>query len=719
MLNTVLLWHMHQPYYVNPLTQTAMMPWVRLHSVKGYLDMIDTARRYPGLRTNFNFTPVLVLQILELAERRVTDLWEEWSRKDPADLTDEEKARILENFFKINWDTCIFPYPRYKQLLEIRGRQYDLDSLPESIHHFTDQDYRDLQTWYNLAWCGFSACNRYPELKDYKNKGAHFTEEEKHRVLDIHQEILTYILQQYREAQDQGVVEITTTPFFHPIMPVVYDTDFAHRCMPWATLPQRFSAPEDVLAHLRLAQEQHERVFGRKARGLWPSEGSVCPEILPFLREVGIEYFCTDEGVLFNSLNQDPAWMHQNVDHLELFQAWSSEYEGARVKAMFRERPLSDFVGFNAARNSAEDASGHLLHHLEHLADVVNKPHGSVLLALDGENAWEAFPDGGEAFLARFYEKLLASPKLTTRRLGDYLDEVHDPPLITRMHSGSWINSDFDIWIGDPEENQGWEWIAKTRDFLTAQLATHSYPQETVDRAWREIYAAEGSDWFWWYGPDFQTDCDFLFDELFRTHLQNVYRILGAEPPKYLEVPICLHGSGMVSVAPSDYIHPRLDGGQESYYDWLGAGNFDIQRQQTAMFQADRIGRQIYYGFSETHYFFRLDTEGLAPQKLVLSFHEPVAARLIVDTRENKGWLETSTDGVDFQRDESAVAFRTSEGIVLSVPMEKLGWQGKGEQAGFMVQLLENDIEKERYPERGLIEFSAPSPQFKLQNWFI
>lgn len=713
-MNVCFLWHMHQPYYVNPLTKTAMMPWVRLHSVKGYLDMIDVVRRYPDLRVSFNFTPVLILQLTELAEKKVEDLWEKWSRKPAGELTTDEKKRVLENFFKINWDNLIFPFPRYKQLLEFRGRQYDLSSLEESVQHFSEQDYRDLQTWYNLGWCGFSAEKRYPELRELKYKGSNFTEEEKNRVLDIHHEIICNVLKFYKEAQDQGQIELTTTPFFHPIMPLVYDTEIAWRSMPGRKLPPKFSAPEDVQAHLRLAQEQHEKVFGKKARGMWPSEGSICPEVLPFLKEAGIEYFCTDEGILFRGLNDEG----RTVDHIELFQAWTCEHNGASLKALFRERPLSDYLGFNAARSTATEASDYLIQHFQNTADAAHHAHNALCIALDGENAWEAFADGGEGFLCQLYEKMLHNHKLRTRRLGDYFDEVHSAPHIGKLHSGSWINSDFDIWIGDPEENQAWEWIGKTRHFLVSQIEKKKIAKDVAEKAWKEIYAAEGSDWFWWYGPDFQNDSDFLFDELFRTHLQNVYRLLGCEPPKYLDIPICLPGVTTPLLKPFDYINPKL--GETTYYEWMGAGRYDISQQQTAMYQSDRIGRQLFYGFNEEKFFFRLDTTGRIPEKINVSFYQPAIARIVVNIAEKKAYLERSEDDVHFENAPSDIAYHANEHFEFAVDMKALGWKmDEGENAAFMVQVFNENVEKERYPERGLIEFQTPSPQFKLKNWFI
>ena len=295
-MKVVILWHMHQPYYVNPLTKKAMMPWVRLHAVKGYLDMIDLVTAKPDLRVTFNFTPVLVRQILELVNREVEDEWESLSRKPASDLTLHDRRQLLENFFKINWDTLVRPVPRYAELLAKRGANYTTADLDSIVRTFTDADFRDLQVLYNLQWCGFSVMKRFPALKQLKIKGRDFTEEDKKKVLDTHFEVLSLVLGEYREAAARGQIELTTTPYFHPIMPLVYDTHIARRCQPNSPLPSSFSAPDDVRAQLRLAQDLHQQVFGQRAKGLWPSEGSVAPEIVPLMVEAGFRIFLHRRG---------------------------------------------------------------------------------------------------------------------------------------------------------------------------------------------------------------------------------------------------------------------------------------------------------------------------------------------------------------------------------------------------------------------------------------
>src|ERR1051325_726271 len=241
MLSVCFLWHMHQPYYVDPLHHRAVMPWVRLHAVKGYWDMIRLLEDYPAVHASFNLTPVLVKQIQELVQGRIRDEWLDWSRLPAKDLNEEQRGHLLEHFFKINWENLIRPYPRYWQLLHKRGTEPHRVDLRKSGRQWKEEELRDLQVWFNLAWCGYKACADFPELVELKRKGEAFSETDKETVLRVHQEILGRVLDKYSQAASRGQVELTTTPFFHPIMPLVYDSDFARRCMPHTPLPPRFS----------------------------------------------------------------------------------------------------------------------------------------------------------------------------------------------------------------------------------------------------------------------------------------------------------------------------------------------------------------------------------------------------------------------------------------------------------------------------------------------
>ncbi len=718
MANVVFLWHMHQPYYVNPVTQTATMPWVRLHGVKGYLDMISVLEDFPGVRVNFNLTPVLLLQIKELTEGKIRDLWLEWSRRPAAELEEDEKFAILENFFKINWDNLVKPFPRYWELLNKRGLTFYREDVRRGLRYFSTQEFLDLQVWFNLAWCGYAAERLYPELAELKGKGRNFTEAEKQRVLDIHLEILGQIIGKYRAAEERGQVELTTTPFFHPILPLVYDSSFAERSLPGREFPRRFSWPEDAAAQLTLAVEQHAALFGKAPRGLWPSEGSIAPELIPLMHRSGIEYFCSDEENLFNSLRRDPAWRGLPVDHLELFQGWRVTHDGAAVNAVFREKPLSDFIGFTAAKNDPAAGAEHLLSHLRHIAGLVPKDNGLVPLILDGENAWETFADGGEAFLRALYGGIQAESELLhSCTIEDYFH--HHPPRkkLATLHTGSWIGSNFDIWIGEKEENRAWDLLGDTRAFLQRKIESGELTPEAHATALREIYAAEGSDWFWWYGPDFSTDNDALFDELFRLHLKNVYALCGGVAPATLDVPITQSRTTPLYSVPERLISPAMGSGGDSFFDWIGAGRYDAGTEQGAMYRAERSVRRIHFGSDERTFFLRIDLRKWEPLAVTVQFHQPSGITLRTGELTHAGAGEFVVENAAGEK-VTRSSLIVNGAIVIALPLADLCLVGEA-PAAFQVRLLRAGIECECYPESAPIQFTLLGADFALRNWIV
>jgi alpha-amylase/alpha-mannosidase (GH57 family) len=717
MAHVVFLWHMHQPYYVNPSTRTAMMPWVRLHAVKGYLDMVSLLPDYPGVRVNMNMTPVLLLQLKELGEGSVRDLWLEWARRPAADLEDPERLALLENYFKINHEHLVRPFPRYWELLNKRGFQFDREEAKRGMRYWSTQDFLDLQTWFNLAWCGYTAERLYPELRELKRKGRGFTEQEKGRVLEIHGEIVRRIVPLYREAEDRGQVEITTTPFFHPILPLVYDSGLAERCLPGRVFPQRFHWPEDAEAQMRMAVDQHTAMFGKAPRGLWPSEGSVAPELVPLMQKVGLRYFCSDEENLFRSLAMDPAAHGTHPDHLEMFQAWRVEHAGAEVAAFFREKPLSDFIGFMASKNEPAQAAGHLLHHLRAIAAVLPRGRGVIPLILDGENAWETFADGGEGFLRGVYGGLEAESELKSVTMEQCLDLEPPTKTVRTLHTGSWISSNFDIWIGEEEENRAWDLLGQTREFLQKQLEGGLLPEAQRVAALQEIYAAEGSDWFWWYGPDFSTENDALFDELFRQHLKNVYTLCGRLPPAILEEPITSMRVAPLYDKPQRPVSCRLTGRRVSFFDWMGAGVYVAGSEQGAMYRSDRVMKRICFGNDAEHLFLRFEMDAWEGKTLRVEFHGGASCSLEL------GPLR-ATEGEKYRLWNAAGKKQSREGWVaeevveVKVALRDLPLNGE-DYLRFQVKLLEGEIERERYPERVPIEFLLTGNQYALKNWLV
>jgi len=706
---------MHQPYYVDPLSRVAMMPWVRMHAVKGYLDMIETVRKHPEVKVTFNLTPVLVKQILDFNSGTIKDLWLEWTETPAAELTHDQKKNLLINFYKVNWDNLIAPNPRFHELLVKRGydlMHVNLDALAKS---FSTQDFLDLQVWFNLAWCGFTAFRIHPELSALKEKGREFTEDDKRVVTGTHRKIMQEILTRYKDLYDKGQIEISTTPFFHPILPLLYDTDFAQRAMPWVKLPKKFSQPSDAVGQVEWAIAQHAQVFGRKPKGLWPSEGSVAPELIPGWAELGLEWFATDEDILFRSLaNQS----NNGIGRTDLYDVYEAEHAGSKLAAVFRDRSLSDFIGFSASKNPGDKASEFIVGHLQGIA-AATKGHPSPMagIILDGENAWEHFPDGGELFLNSWYQRLAGSQEYKTQTPSEFFAQKPVRKTLAQLHTGSWIHANFDIWIGDDEENQAWDWLGETRRFLESKAET--IEDEKWSLALMEIYAAEGSDWFWWYGPDFSTDNDLIFDQLFRTHLLNVYRLCGEPPPEKYYLPICRKTTTESVVMPIGLIHPELDGQQTHFFEWHEAGIYRVTQGRGTMFQGERVIKQIYFGFDLDHLHLRLDAQNswklAKPMELLLTFGGTEERKLAV--RLPIGGLKTTAywkNGSDSAFDKLSL----QKVLEISIPLAELGWKPK-QKVKFGIEVLQGDAQTERHPDAGFIEMEVPDASYESAAWRV
>lgn len=713
MLNVAILWHMHQPSYVDPTTGTALMPWVRLHAAKGYLDMIHVLRDVEGARAAFNFTPVLVRQIQQLARREVRDAWYDWSRRPAADLTDAERTGILLHFFNANWDRLIRPHPRYWQLLQLRGPRVSRAEIDRERHRFSTQDILDLQVWFNLAWCGFTAETMFPEIRELKLKGSRFTEDEKCAVLDAHDAILARVLDDYRDAEAAGLIETTTTPYYHPILPLVIDTELARRCMPARAMPPRFRAPEDAREHVARAVRQHEETFGQRPTAMWPAEGSVAPEIIPLLQQHGIRLFFTDEGNLFRSLAADGRPPHHRD---ELFHVWLCSHEGAEAAALFRERSLSDFIGFNAARNPPEAAARHLVQHLERIADATRHDDAVATLILDGENAWENFPDGGRRFLRLFYEGLVKSPSLAPVLPTRFLDDHPPTRRIAHLHTGSWIQSDFDIWIGDEEENRAWELLGNARAFFESGAA--SATPDAAALAKESVLAAEGSDWFWWFGPDFHTDLDFLFDELFRKHLAAIYIALGAAPPSELTQPIRKGHERLVFTRPSALIAPDVNGCVLSFFEYLGAGQYDTALQSGAMYQANRITQAIWFGNDAANLYIRLDLAEINQATLELELADPHPAIIRIPIAPNRTAESATRILSDGTEEPFPARIAVADVLEAAIPLAGLGLR-PGDTAHFSAKLIRAGIILERHPAEGSLACPILPEEAVWQDWLV
>ncbi len=513
---------MHQPYYKNLLTQETDLPWVRLHGIKDYLDMIKILQKYPNIHQTFNLVPSLLEQIEDYTTRNIKDKFLELSYKPAQTLTPENKEFLLNNFFKINPERVIAISPRYSQLYFQKQKGLT----------FNTQDYLDLQVWFNLAWTDPYFKEHIPELSKIAAKARFFSEEDKHTVLDKQLEILEETIPGYKEAIASQQIEVTISPYYHPILPLLYNTKVAKEANIRTMLPkQNFAWPQDAKFQVDSAVKFYEERFGTKPCGMWPSEEAVSEHILPFIIQSGINWIVTDEALLFRSLKP------KKRDTRLLYQPHLLKREEGNLNIIFRDRNLSDLIGFTYHKLSAEAAVNDFMKHLENTAAAFKNEDILVTIAMDGENAWEYFPNDGHDFLNLLYQKLSDSKIIQTTTVAEYLKKFPAKSEIKHLASGSWIYGEFSKWINNPHKAKAWEYLAVARQQLQEIEENNDKRLAISDKlnlAWKQMYILEGSDWFWWYGED----PDGSFDQLYRMHLRNFYTIINKEIPDYLNNPI-------------------------------------------------------------------------------------------------------------------------------------------------------------------------------------
>ncbi|MBI2884913.1 MAG: glycoside hydrolase [Candidatus Omnitrophica bacterium] len=599
------VWHMHQPYYRDLRTGECFMPWVRLHAAKDYVDMVTRLEAFPTLHQTFNLVPSLVDQLQAyLPPHNLSDSFLDLSSKPAGELTQPEKRFVLENFFLAAWDRMIVPQARYHELLMKRGAAVPEEAWPAAIRRFQTQDYLDLQVWFNLAWIDPWLRSQDRALAALERKGRGFTEADKRAVLQAHLRLVGEVLPTYQHAAQRGQIELTCSPYYHPILPLLCDLQSARESLPHVPLPARpFRHPEDARTQLQLALARHTEIFGKPPAGLWPSEGSVSEEMLRLALAAKLRWMATDEDILWKSLQ------HPRAPSL-LYRPHQLTRDGQSLSMIFRDRELSDLIGFTYSQWEPAAAVKDFMARCAAIQEQFNgAPHPALVsIILDGENAWEYYPGDGHQFFQQLYTALAADDRFRVVTVSEYLDQhpaCTEPPL-ARLHAGSWIGGNFSTWIGQPEKNDGWERLASVR----ADLLAHDPPSDGQLRgrnepAWKSFWAAEGSDWWWWYGDTNSSVQDMEFDRLFRAHLANVYQFLQQPVPAALSVPIKVKAEAALPW-PTAAIAPTLDGLETTYYEWLYAGSLDL-RKGSAMQRAGQLLRMLWYGFDATHCYVRLD----------------------------------------------------------------------------------------------------------------
>lgn len=728
------LWHMHQPCYHDAGSGEMTLPWVRLHATKAYLDMAEALSRAPaGIKVTVNFVPVLLDQLDRYVQGTVKDSFLELSRKPSEMLSHDEKRFILRYFFMANWETMVRPHPRYYSLLIKRGMHAQAD-LDAAARRFSTEEIRDLQVWFNLAWFGWAAKARFPVVRTMLEKGESFTEDDKSAVLDTQLECMRAIVPAWKKLSAEGKAELTSTPFYHPILPLVINTRFAQRAIPDLPLPDDFLAPDDAQDQVTRAAKFHEATWGVRPNGMWPAEGSVCPEVVPLFRRAGVQWIASDEDVLFLSLGR------RDRDR-DLYRPWRVAHGGEEITFFFRDRVLSDLVGFTYSKMRATDAAHDMINRVRHIAHVAG-PRSVISVILDGENPWEYYPDGGEAFLTNLYQGLSSIQGLRTTSFSTHLaDRREGIEALGGLHSGSWINANYRIWIGHHEDNAGWNLLKRAREDVRARLAgpgagggAAALAPEAAAAALDNLQRAEGSDWFWWYGDDFHSDNDAEFDHLFRTHLTNAYRAAGLDPPAQLLLPISNAAKSIATRDPVMLVSPRIDGLAESYFEWKGAGYYAIGKAEGTMHKGTAYLVGIHYGFDTQNLYVRLDPVASTRDEKTRS-REDLSLALSLLSSGPKGAVEHRVTfpfkrGVDAwvltgpQGDQPLAELATSGTIAfqkvveLSVPLSTLGLP-PGAKLDIAVRVMSDDVEIDRYPRTGSVGVTVPGEDFERLNWWV
>ncbi|MEA2048132.1 MAG: glycoside hydrolase family 57 protein [Campylobacterota bacterium] len=576
-------WHMHQPDYRNS-DGVMSMPWVFLHAIKDYYEMPWLLTQYKGLKATFNITAPLIEQLnlyqAPLKNDYFLSLWEQ----HPSKLSEEERSWLIKTCKSTQYETMIKP-------LEYLSLLYHKKEM-------SDEEIIDFEILFMLAWCGNYLRQKNSMVQALFKKGEGFTQLDKQQLLQVLCDFIATILPFYASLQKEGVISLSTTPYNHPILPLLLDMNNAKRANKHTTIVSNpISMREDAIEQVERSIALYEETFGQRPTGFWPAEGAVDEESVEIYKERGISWIATDEAILFRSLEDE--------HRANLYKAY--DHNGMCIG--FRDHGLSDLIGFNYRFKSGEDASDHFMQVLEPIA---LQDDATLFVILDGENAWEFFENNAYDFFTALYERFSTTSWCKTVTM----DEVSADPtkgVLETLAPGSWIHGNFDTWSGHSEKNRAWELIYQTRRDVD------NYHSDISDEIAKKIkfhfLASECSDWFWWYGDDHVTEFGLEFDKLFRGHLIAIYQLLRMHPPADLFVPIISHKStGSFLLKPQSAISPTIDGNRSAFFEWLGAGCIDESKLYSTMDRVRGPIEKIYYGHDSHNIFLAFEGDMVSIQ---------------------------------------------------------------------------------------------------------
>jgi alpha-amylase/alpha-mannosidase (GH57 family) len=542
-LKVVFCWHMHQPEYRDLQTGEYNLPWTYLHVIKDYVDMVAHLEANPEAKVVVNFAPILLEQIEDYASQINSYLHDRIVVSDPllAALVNpvitsdpDERLVIIKNCLRANRERLINRYPPFQKLADMVDW---LEANPEGMQYINPQFVADILVWYHLSWMGETVKLTDPRVKRLIDKGSNYTQHERFEIIEIIGDIFSKLICRYRNLAKNGQIELSVTPYAHPIMPLMLDINSTHQAMPDAPLPELEAYPggeQRVKWHLDQGIATFERFFGFKPRGCWPSEGSVSEKTLKLLSEFGFDWVASGGNVLRNSLRRSE--MDGEIIHQPF------RVNNTQIIGFYRDDGLSDLIGFEYSNWHADDAVADLIQHLQNIAE--HEPDaGVVSIILDGENAWEHYPENGFHFLNALYKQLSQHPDIELTTFSECLDSHLPVKELPHLIAGSWVYGTFSTWIGDTDKNRGWDMLGDVKKCFDKVVASGRLSKKKLQVAENQLAVCEGSDWFWWFGDYNPSEAVSNFEKQFRLNLSNLYQLLGEEVPAYLSLTFT-QGSG-------------------------------------------------------------------------------------------------------------------------------------------------------------------------------
>jgi alpha-amylase/alpha-mannosidase (GH57 family) len=676
------LWHMHQPFYKDLISGEYKLPWTRMHALKDYYGMVHLLEEFPQIHQTFNLVPSLLAQVAEYASGAAVDPLLQLALKPAESLSDDERDFLLRNSFYSDPHRMIYRYPRYGELYDAWRAQKN--SGGRSL--LGVQELRDLQMWSQLAWFDEEFQSGDPEVAEWVARGRHFSLADQHRMGEKQRDIVGKVLPEYQRFAATGQIEISTTPYYHPILPLLCDSNIAGISHPGVPLPPRFRYPQDARRQLALSREYIAQNFGVAPVGLWPSEGSVSDEAFSIAAELGFEWAATDNGVLNRTVGR-------GVGVEGLYRPYQWRQGGRQLGLLFRDHFMSDLIGFVYSKMDAGAAADDFLRRIrENCSGILRSGRDALApIILDGENAWEYYYLNGRPFLRELYRRISEDSQMHAVTVAEALRLMPPEPL-DRIFPGSWINANFDVWIGAEEDNKAWAQLLRARE--TFEAAT-TVAEEQRRLAYEELLIAEGSDWCWWYGPEHDSANRIEFDQLYRSHLANVYRFLNLTPPEELSRPILNVAADEVCVEPSGAIQPTVDGEVTSYFEWIGAGSYCVDARSGSMHGKKFLVREVLFGSDGRNLFVRLDFHPGHEQEL-----SGLEARFHVQPRDGSA---AQSFAVHF----GSTGNGTIECALGRIFEARIPLSSDGAGVRFQFSLWEGGLPMDAIPQQGWLELPA------------